>query len=112
MKRKRYPRKKTSWLGAVCGLGLAVSGPAPSYAAAPAATVLAQGLEAVPCALTVKQQPLAEVFASIEQQTGYHFLYVDQADVLGRKISVEAPHSNSSPSKRTCSLRRSRSALW
>ncbi|OUJ72135.1 SusC/RagA family TonB-linked outer membrane protein [Hymenobacter crusticola] len=56
--------------------------------------MLAQGLEAVPCALTVKQQPLAEVFASIEQQTGYHFLYVDQADVLGRKISVEAPHSN------------------
>ncbi|WP_324671208.1 SusC/RagA family TonB-linked outer membrane protein [Hymenobacter sp. GOD-10R] len=59
----------------------------------PAAAV-AQGLAAVPCALTVQQQPLAEALATIEQQTGYRFLYVDQANVLNRKISVEAPHSN------------------
>jgi TonB-linked SusC/RagA family outer membrane protein len=42
----------------------------------------------------VRQQPLAEVLARIEQQTGYHFLYVDQAARLSRRITVEAPHSN------------------
>ncbi|GGF12762.1 SusC/RagA family TonB-linked outer membrane protein [Hymenobacter cavernae] len=82
-----------NWLGALCGLSLTVSNAAPTLAAA-TKLVLVQGLGSVPCALTVKQQPLAEIFASIEQQTGYRFLYVDQTNLLSRKISVEAPHSN------------------
>ena len=93
MKKIIDPRPGRGWRSALLGLGLLALSPAP---AAYATTGQAQRQEpaATPCALVVRQQPLAEVLASIEQQTGYHFLVVDQADRLSRRISVEAPHSN------------------
>jgi TonB-linked SusC/RagA family outer membrane protein len=91
MKKTRYP-ETGRWRRALVGLSLTAFGPAALPAlAAPQAVV--QGPTATPCAITVRQQPLAEVLASIEQQTGYRFLYVDQANVLSRKISLDAPHS-------------------
>ncbi|MBO0360224.1 SusC/RagA family TonB-linked outer membrane protein [Hymenobacter sp. BT186] len=93
MKKTRYPRRRGSWLPTVAGLGLAVLSAAPTQAAAAELHQL-PGLATVPCALTVTQTPLAEVFARIERQTGYQFLYVDQTNLLSRKISVDAPHSN------------------
>lgn len=92
MRKPRYPHLGRGWRSALVGLGLAALSPAP--AALANALHLSQEPAVVPCALTVRQQPLAEVLASIEQQTGYRFLYVDQANRLGRRISVEAPHSN------------------
>jgi TonB-linked SusC/RagA family outer membrane protein len=74
-------------------LGLLTLSPAPAALAA-RGPLAWQEPAATPCALTVRQQPLAEVLARIEQQTGYHFLYVDQAARLSRRITVEAPHSN------------------
>jgi TonB-linked SusC/RagA family outer membrane protein len=93
MKNPIPPRPARAWRSALVGLGLATLSPAPAALAA-AGQALRQEPAATPCALTVRQQPLAEVLASIEQQTGYHFLYVDQADRLSRRISVETPHSN------------------
>lgn len=80
------------WRRAVVGLGLTAFGPAP-LAASAAGVALVQAPVATPCALTVRQQPLSSVLASIERQTGYRFLYADQADLLSRKISVDAPQS-------------------
>jgi TonB-linked SusC/RagA family outer membrane protein len=80
------------WRRAVVGLGLTAFGPAP-LAASAAGVALVQGPVATPCALIVRQQPLSTVLASIERQTGYRFLYADQADLLSRKISVDAPQS-------------------
>ncbi len=93
MKNKIPSRQKRAWRSALAGLGLLALSPAPAALAAPG-QALTQEPAATPCALTVRQQPLAEVLASIEQQTGYRFLYVDQAARLGRRITVEAPHSN------------------
>jgi TonB-linked SusC/RagA family outer membrane protein len=92
MTKTRYSRTGRRYRRALLGLSLTALSPVPGYAAA---TVVAavQDEPATPCAIMARQQPLAEVFASIEQQTGYRFLYVDQANVLSRKISVEAPHS-------------------
>jgi TonB-linked SusC/RagA family outer membrane protein len=92
MKQTRYPEMGRRWRRAVVGLGLTVFGPAP-LAASAAGVALVQGPVATPCALTVRQQPLSTVLASIERQTGYRFLYADQADLLSRKISVDAPQS-------------------
>jgi TonB-linked SusC/RagA family outer membrane protein len=80
------------WRRAVVGLGLTAFGPAP-LAASAAGVALVQAPVATPCALTVRLQPLSTVLASIERQTGYRFLYADQADLLSRKISVDAPQS-------------------
>ena len=93
MKNPIPSRQKRAWRSALAGLGLLTLSPAPAAWAAPG-QLARQEPAVVPCALTVRQQPLAEVLASIEQQTGYRFLYVDQANRLGRRISVEAPHSN------------------
>jgi TonB-linked SusC/RagA family outer membrane protein len=82
------------WRGAVLGLGLTACGAAPLAATAARLTLEQAGPAATPCALTVRQQPLATVLASIEQQTGYRFLVADQANLLSRKISVDAPQSN------------------
>ena len=93
MKNPIPSRQKRAWRSALAGLGLLTLSPAPAAWAAPG-QLARQEPAAVPCALTVRQQPLAEVLASIEQQTGYRFLYVDQAARLSRRITVEAPHSN------------------
>jgi TonB-linked SusC/RagA family outer membrane protein len=93
MKQPLYSRQKRAWRSALAGLGLLALSPAPAALAA-GGPLAWQEPAIVPCALTVRQQPLAEVLASIEQQTGYHFLYVDQAARLSRRITVEAPHSN------------------
>jgi TonB-linked SusC/RagA family outer membrane protein len=94
MTKKRYSRTGRRYRRALLGLSLTALSPAHGYAVAASALAVAQDEPAAtPCALTVRQQPLAAVFASIEQQTGYRFLYVDQAGLLGRKISVDAPHS-------------------
>jgi TonB-linked SusC/RagA family outer membrane protein len=87
------PRPKRAWRSALAGLGLLTLSPAPAALAA-RGPLAWQEPAATPCALTVRQQPLAEVLTRIEQQTGYHFLYVDQAARLSRRITVEAPHSN------------------
>ncbi|GAB3879064.1 SusC/RagA family TonB-linked outer membrane protein [Hymenobacter segetis] len=73
-------------------MSLTALSPAPLPALS-AGLALVQSPGATPCAITARQQPLADVLASIEQQTGYRFLYADQANVLSRKISVDAPHS-------------------
>jgi TonB-linked SusC/RagA family outer membrane protein len=93
MKNPIPPRPKRAWRSALAGLGLLTLSPAPAALAA-RGQLARQEPAATPCALTVRQQPLAEVLASIEQQTGYRFLVVDQADRLSRRITVEAPHSN------------------
>ncbi|RZK51848.1 MAG: hypothetical protein EOO59_14440, partial [Hymenobacter sp.] len=93
MKQPISPRQKRAWRSALAGLGLLTLSPAPAALAA-RGPLARQEPAVVPCALTVRQQPLAEVLASIEQQTGYRFLYVDQANRLARRITVEAPHSN------------------
>ncbi|MBJ6143112.1 SusC/RagA family TonB-linked outer membrane protein [Hymenobacter sp. BT559] len=93
MKKSIPPRQARAWRSALACLGLLALSPAPAALAAPG-QVLAQEPAATPCALSVRQQPLAEVLASIEQQTGYRFLVVDQASRLSRRITVEAPHSN------------------
>ncbi len=93
MKKAILPRQKRAWRSALVGLGLAALSPAPAALAA-AGQLARQEPAATPCTLTVRQQPLAEVLASIEQQTGYRFLVVDQASRLSRRITVEAPHSN------------------
>jgi TonB-linked SusC/RagA family outer membrane protein len=93
MKKSIHSRAERGWRSAVIGLGLLTLSPAPAALAA-TGQALRQEPAATPCALTVRQQPLAEVLASIEQQTGYRFLYVDQASRLSRRITVEAPHSN------------------
>jgi TonB-linked SusC/RagA family outer membrane protein len=87
------PRPTRAWRSALAGLGLLALSPAPAALGAPG-QALTQEPAATPCALVVRQQPLAEVLASIEQQTGYRFLYVDQAARLSRRITVEAPRSN------------------
>ncbi|GAB3589976.1 SusC/RagA family TonB-linked outer membrane protein [Hymenobacter daeguensis] len=92
MKKTRYPETGRRWRRALVGLSLTTLSPVALPAVA-AGVALVQGPTATPCAITARQQPLAEVLASIEQQTGYRFLYADQANVLSRKISVEAPHS-------------------
>jgi TonB-linked SusC/RagA family outer membrane protein len=93
MKKAIHSRQKRAWRSALAGLGLLTLSPAPAALAA-TGQLARQEPAATPCALTVRQQPLAEVLASIEQQTGYHFLVVDQAARLSRRITVEAPHSN------------------
>ena len=93
MKNPIPSRQKRAWRSVLAGLGLLTLSPAPAAWAAPGQLAW-QEPAATPCALTVRQQPLAEVLASIEQQTGYRFLYVDQAARMSRRITVEAPHSN------------------
>ena len=93
MKKTSYPGMGRGCRRAVVGLGLVAFGPVPVQAALGLALVQASPAT-TPCALTVRQQPLATVLASIEQQTGYRFLYADQADLRSRKISVDAPQSN------------------
>jgi len=93
MKKAIPPRQKRAWRSALAGLGLLTLSPAPAALAA-RGQLARQEPAATPCALTVRQQPLTEVLASIEQQTGYHFLVVDEAARLSRRITVEAPHSN------------------
>jgi TonB-linked SusC/RagA family outer membrane protein len=93
MKNPIPSRQQRAWRSALAGLGLLTLSPAPAALAA-RGLLMQQEPAVVPCALTVRQQPLAEVLASIEQQTGYRFLYVDQAARLSRRITVEAPHSN------------------
>ncbi|HEX8330480.1 MAG TPA: SusC/RagA family TonB-linked outer membrane protein [Hymenobacter sp.] len=94
MKQTRYPGMGRRWRHAVVGLSLTTLSTAPLAAPAARLTLEQAGPATTPCALTVRQQPLATVLASIEQQTGYRFLYANQADVLAREVSVEAPQSN------------------
>ena len=93
MKQPISPRQKRAWRSALAGLGLLTLSPTLGALGA-RGQLVRQEPAGVPCALAERQQPLAQVLASIEQQTGYRFLYVDQADRLARRISVEAPHSN------------------
>ncbi len=44
--------------------------------------------------LQVKKMPIAEVLASIEQQTGYRFLYSDDLPALKNKITLNAKNAN------------------
>ncbi|UOR04971.1 SusC/RagA family TonB-linked outer membrane protein [Hymenobacter aerilatus] len=92
MKKTRYPKRTGNWRPTLLGLGLTVL----SATATPAAATTDQATRpsAVPCAVQVQQQPLSEVLTSIERQTGYHFLFAGQGQLLSRKISVQAPHSN------------------
>jgi TonB-linked SusC/RagA family outer membrane protein len=92
MTRKQYSRSGGHWRSALLSLGLMALGTAP----APAALAPRQQHDApsTPCALSVRQQPLADVLASLERQTGQRFLFVDAGDRLSRRVSVEAPHSD------------------
>ncbi|MBW3131062.1 DUF4974 domain-containing protein, partial [Hymenobacter profundi] len=91
MKKTRYSKRTGNWCPTLLGLGLTVL----SATAAPAATPdQATRPSAVPCAVQVQQQPLSEVLTSIERQTGYRFLFAGQGQLLSRRISVQAPHSN------------------
>ncbi|TGE04866.1 SusC/RagA family TonB-linked outer membrane protein [Hymenobacter fodinae] len=93
MRKTWYSWHRRSEWPVVLGLGLTALS-APAAAATATEQVIAPSLATVPCALTVQQQPLADVLGSLEQQTGYRFLLVDQAALLSRRVTVHAPHSN------------------
>lgn len=51
-------------------------------------------LSEVPCNINARKESLQSIFETIEKQTGYHFLYVGNASLMERRVTLQVTEGN------------------